>query len=106
MTVHPSAAQENKVIEAVKPKPSAYPKVQPMKAALYFENADGFGEWRIIIGTDATKKLRELAKGDRKKCAIVVKKIKYVACMPLLHELTAVIENFPTGIFLTKIRKG
>ncbi|KAI9462690.1 hypothetical protein HD554DRAFT_2175805 [Boletus coccyginus] len=78
MTEHPSAAQESKVIdsEAVKPKPSAYPKVQPMKAALYFENADGFGEWRIIIGTDATKKLRELAKGDRKKCAIVVKKIK------------------------------
>ncbi|KAI9462689.1 hypothetical protein HD554DRAFT_2288449 [Boletus coccyginus] len=75
-TVHPSAAQENKVIEAVKPKPSAHPKVQPMKAALYFENADDFGEWRIIIGTDATKKLRELAKGDRKKCVIVVKKIK------------------------------
>ena len=103
---HPSAPQETKVVEAVESKPSAYPKVQPMKAALYFENADGFGEWRIIIGTDATKKLRELANGDRKKCAIVVKKIKYVACLPLLCELIVVIGNFRMGIFRMKIRKG
>jgi len=104
--VHPSVAQGNEAIDAVEPKPSAYPNVQPMKAALYFENADGFGEWRIIIGTDATKKLRELANGDKKKCAIVVKKIKYIACVLLLRELTVVIGNFPTGIFLTTIRKG
>ena len=79
-TPRPSAPRESKVIQAAEVKPSAYPKVQPMKAALYFENAEGFGDWRIIINTDATKKLRELANGDRKKCAIVVKKIKYVAC--------------------------
>ncbi|KIJ60081.1 hypothetical protein HYDPIDRAFT_117541, partial [Hydnomerulius pinastri MD-312] len=60
-------------------KPSAYPMVQPMKAALYFDNAEGFGEWRILISTDATKKLRELTKSDRKKCAIVVKKIKQLS---------------------------
>ncbi|KAF8554534.1 hypothetical protein OG21DRAFT_1462307 [Imleria badia] len=78
-TVHPSGPQETKAVEAVEQKSSAYPKVQPMKAALYFENADGFGEWRIIIGTDATKKLRELANGDKKKCAIVVKKIKQLS---------------------------
>jgi len=77
-----------------------------MKAAIYLETADGFGEWRIIIGTDATKKLRELAKGDRKKCAIVVKKIKYVACMLVLGELTIVVGSFLMGAFLTKIRKG
>ncbi|KAF8139769.1 hypothetical protein EV363DRAFT_1310578 [Boletus edulis] len=77
--VHPSAPQETQVPEVVGQRPSAYPKVQPMKAALYFENADGFGEWRIIIGTDATRKLRELATGDRKKCAIVVKKIKQLS---------------------------
>jgi len=75
-TVHPSAPQAIKVVEAVKPKSSAYPNVQAMKPVLYFQNADGFGEWRIIIGTDATKKLRELANADRKKCVIVVKKIK------------------------------
>ena len=77
-----------------------------MKVALYFENADGFGEWRIIIGTDATKKLRELANGDKKKCLIVMRKIKYIACMLLLRKLTVVIGNFRTGIFLMKIRKG
>ena len=79
-TPRPSAPQETKLVEAAEAKPSAYPNVQPMKAALYFENAEGFGDWRIIISTNATKKLRELANGDRKKCAIVVKKIKYVAC--------------------------
>lgn len=77
-TVRPTVLQEAKVIEVIGPTQCPYPKVQPMKAALYFDNADGFGDWRIIIGTDATKKLRELANGDRKKCAIVVKKIKYV----------------------------
>lgn len=77
-----------------------------MKAALYFDNAEGFGEWRIIIGTNATKNLRELANSDRKKCSIVVKKIKYVACLPLLGQLTVVIDNFRTVTFLTKIRKG
>jgi len=104
--VHPFAAQDSKVIEAVEPKSSSYQKVQPMKVALYFENADGFGEWRIIIGTDATKKLRELANGDKKKCLIVMRKIKYIACMLLLRKLTVVIGNFRTGIFLMKIRKG
>ncbi|KAI6153131.1 hypothetical protein BKA82DRAFT_4349614 [Pisolithus tinctorius] len=57
-------------------RPSAYPTVQPMKAALYFDNADGFGEWRILIGTNATKKLREFRRNDGKKFKIVVKKIK------------------------------
>ena len=75
-----SAAQETKIVEAAEAKPSAYPETQPMKAALYFENAEGFGDWRIIISTGATKKLREFANSDRKKCVIVVKKIKYVAC--------------------------
>ncbi|KAI9566690.1 hypothetical protein HD554DRAFT_2315329 [Boletus coccyginus] len=78
-TVRPSVAQESKVIGAIKPKLSAYPKVQLMKAALCFENADRFGEWRIIIGTEATKKLRGLANGDRKKCITVVKKIKQLS---------------------------
>ncbi|KAI9567009.1 hypothetical protein HD554DRAFT_2039900 [Boletus coccyginus] len=78
-TVHPSAPQPTKVIEVVESKPSAYSKVQPIKPVLYFENADGFGEWRILIGTDATNKLRELANADRKKCVIVVKKIKQLS---------------------------
>ncbi|KAF8838026.1 hypothetical protein BDN67DRAFT_972122 [Paxillus ammoniavirescens] len=72
--------QDSKVTaEVMETTPSAYPMVQPMKAALYFDNAEGFGEWRILISTDATKKLRELTKSDRKKCAIVVKKIKQLS---------------------------
>ncbi|KAI9567008.1 P-loop containing nucleoside triphosphate hydrolase protein [Boletus coccyginus] len=69
MTVHLTSPQATKVIE----------DVNPMQAALYFENADSFGGWRIIIGTGATKKLRELANGDRKKCVIVMKKIKQLS---------------------------
>ncbi|KAF9242380.1 hypothetical protein BU15DRAFT_43965 [Melanogaster broomeanus] len=65
--------------EVMETKSSAYPMVQPMKAALYFDNADGFGEWRILIGTDAIKKLREFTNTDKKKCAIVVKKIKQLS---------------------------
>ena len=27
--------------------PTAYPLIQPMKAAFHFDSVDGFGEWRI-----------------------------------------------------------
>lgn len=74
----PAAASKENAIEVVESKQSVYSKVEPLKAALYFENADGFGEWRVIISTDATKKLQELAGGDRQKCVVVVKKIKCV----------------------------
>ncbi|KAI6022561.1 hypothetical protein EDC04DRAFT_334245 [Pisolithus marmoratus] len=47
-----------------------------MKGALYFDNADDFGEWRILIGTNAMKKLREFRRDDIKKFKIVYRKIK------------------------------
>ncbi|KAI6094209.1 hypothetical protein EDD16DRAFT_1733893, partial [Pisolithus croceorrhizus] len=50
--------------------------VQSMRASLYFGNADGFGDWRILIGTNATKKLREFRTNDTKKFKIVYKKLK------------------------------
>ncbi|KAF5377280.1 hypothetical protein D9615_006447 [Tricholomella constricta] len=56
--------------------PSAYPMVQPMKSALYFNNAEGFGEWRILISTRADGDLREARRKDRKRFAIIIKKIK------------------------------
>ncbi|KAG5646925.1 hypothetical protein DXG03_002001 [Asterophora parasitica] len=56
--------------------PSAYPMVQPMKSALHFNSADGFGEWRILISTRADGDLREARRKDRKRFAIIVKKIK------------------------------
>ena len=77
--------------------PAAFPMVQPMKAlvfnvefprvlaadhvfrALYFDSADGFGEWRILISTRADRDLREARRKDAKFFKIVVKKIKYVS---------------------------
>jgi hypothetical protein len=65
-------------IESPTNRPNAYPMVQPMKAALYFDHADGFGEWRILISTEAYKNLREFRRADEKIFKIIVKKIKYV----------------------------
>lgn len=76
--------QKTKPTKAATRRQSAYPKVQgwqPTKPLLYFKNADGFGDWHIFISTGATKKLQKLANNDRKKCVLVVKKIKYVACL-------------------------
>ncbi|OAX31996.1 hypothetical protein K503DRAFT_727462, partial [Rhizopogon vinicolor AM-OR11-026] len=53
--------------------------VQPMKAALYFDNADGFGEWRILISTEAYRNLREYRRADVKIFKIIVKKIKQLS---------------------------
>jgi hypothetical protein len=65
-------------VESPTTRPKAYQMVQPMKAALYFENADGFGEWRILISTEAYKNLRELRKSEKKTFKIIVGKIKSV----------------------------
>jgi hypothetical protein len=56
--------------------PSAYPMVQPMKAALYFDSAEGFGEWRILMSTKAEKSLREARRHDANVFKIIIKKIK------------------------------
>ncbi|EGN93944.1 hypothetical protein SERLA73DRAFT_78326 [Serpula lacrymans var. lacrymans S7.3] len=55
---------------------SAHPYVQPLKAALYFENATGFGEWQIWVSSRANGDLREARRQDRKSFAIIIKKIK------------------------------
>ncbi|KAF9642477.1 hypothetical protein BDM02DRAFT_3193153 [Thelephora ganbajun] len=49
---------------------------QPIKATLYFENVEGFGEWRILLSTKAQKYLREASRGNGAMFKIVVKKIK------------------------------
>ena len=56
--------------------PGALPPVLPMKAALYFDSADGFGEWRILISTRAERDLRQARKRDAKMFGIYAKKIK------------------------------
>ncbi|KAJ3777202.1 hypothetical protein FB446DRAFT_718464 [Lentinula raphanica] len=56
--------------------PSAFPKVQPMKAALHFDSVDGFGEWPIYIGQNADADLRIKHRRDKTSFDIIVKKIK------------------------------
>jgi hypothetical protein len=47
-------------------------------SALYFESAEGFGEWRILISTRADRDLRDARRRDKKFFTIIVKKIKWV----------------------------
>jgi hypothetical protein len=72
------ADSSDQTIEAPKEIPAAYPQVQPMKAALYFDNADGFGQWRILISGRADRNLREARKKDTNLFRITLKKIKYL----------------------------
>jgi hypothetical protein len=50
--------------------------IQPIKAALYFENVEGFGEWRILLSTEAQRYLRGARRSDGVMFEIIVKKIK------------------------------
>ena len=56
----------------------AYPMVQPMNTALYFDSVKSFGDWRVIISSRADKMLRKTRKADKKTFEIVIKKIRYV----------------------------
>ncbi|RXW13065.1 hypothetical protein EST38_g12789 [Candolleomyces aberdarensis] len=55
--------------------PEAYPSIQPMAPALYFESASVFGEWRILISSRIDRYLREIRRSDSKLLKIVIKKI-------------------------------
>jgi len=48
-----------------------------MKAALYFDDIEGFGEWSIMLSTRAQKDLREVRRADGAVFRIVMKKIKW-----------------------------
>jgi hypothetical protein len=67
------SAQDNAITEEV---PVAYPQVQPMKAALYFDSVEGFGQWQILISGRAYRNLREAKKKDKNLFRITLKKIK------------------------------
>lgn len=71
------ADSSDQTVKAPEEIPAAYPQVQPMKAALYFDNADGFGQWRILISGRADRNLREARKKDTNLFRITLKKIKY-----------------------------
>jgi antitoxin component HigA of HigAB toxin-antitoxin module len=73
----PQANPSDEAIEMPEEVPAAYPQVQPMKAALYFDSAEGFGQWRILISGRANRNLREMRKKDANLFHITLKKIKY-----------------------------
>lgn len=54
----------------------AFPMIQPMKASLYFDGVEGFGEWPIHLSTRALKDLRDVKRSDGAVFQIVMKKIK------------------------------
>lgn len=55
---------------------SAYPNVMPLKAALYFDSADGFGAWTIWMSQKAYKDLRSMNRRNTKLFRIIVNKIQ------------------------------
>ena len=52
----------------------AFPAVQPLRAALHFDSAAGFGPWRVLVGQGA---ITDLRRADTSIKHIFVKKIKY-----------------------------
>lgn len=73
--------------------PSAYPFVQPMKAAFHFDSVEGFGEWRILVSTRADRNLRDAKNRDQKLFGIILKKIKYQHALIPCHALTSDIQG-------------
>jgi hypothetical protein len=55
----------------------AFPMIQLMKTALYFDDVEGFGEWSIMLSTRAQKDLREVKCADGGVFRIVMKKIMW-----------------------------
>lgn len=54
----------------------AFPIVQSIRSALYFDSVRGFGEWRILISPRAQKMLRKARRADKRIFEIMIKKIK------------------------------
>lgn len=54
----------------------AFPTIQPMKAALYFDDVQGFGEWSILLSTRGQKDFRDYKRADGAIFRIIMKKIK------------------------------
>ncbi|KAJ1305435.1 hypothetical protein OPQ81_000445 [Rhizoctonia solani] len=56
-------------------KPGAFPHIQPLAAAKYFDEGSGLGAWCIIISGRAVNDLRQMRKGDGHVFSMVEKKI-------------------------------
>ena len=58
------------------PLDPAFPMVQLMKAALYFDNIEELGEWSILLSTRTQNNLRDIRRADFEMFRILMKKIK------------------------------
>ncbi|PPQ78819.1 hypothetical protein CVT25_010688 [Psilocybe cyanescens] len=54
----------------------AFPMIQPMKSALYFDSPEGFGKWSILVSSSADRDLRQHRRKAKASFDIIVKKIK------------------------------
>ena len=103
-------ANTDEGIETVEEIPAAYPQVQPMRAALYFDSAEGFGQWRILVSGRADRNLREARKKDTNLFRITLKKIKYpivfLVGLRILSNAIFHVENYRMAISLTTIKSG
>ncbi|KAI6094857.1 hypothetical protein EDD16DRAFT_1502638 [Pisolithus croceorrhizus] len=75
-----------------------------MRVSLYFGNADGFGDWRILIGTNATKKLREFRTSDTKKFKTVYKKLKELSSGQFSNENQNRLDGTHSGVPIFEAR--
>ena len=73
----PSPEVETVPVAPDQPAGPAFPMIQPMKASLYFEDIEEFGEWAILLSTRALKDLRDVKRSDGAMFRIVMKKIRY-----------------------------
>lgn len=79
--------------------PSIYPQVQPLRAAFYIGEVQGFGKWRIVVSNNATKHLRELRRRDLAKTKHVLRKLRLVIAV----QLNLVINYNPKGALQGRI---
>ena len=62
-----------------------------MRAALYFDDIEGFGEWPILLSTRAQKYLRDVGRDNNTMFGIVMKKIEWVST---LHSIVMTAADF------------
>lgn len=82
VVVHTTAVPESAAVAApLSPQQEEVTHGIPMKAALYLDGVDGFGEWRVQISSKAEKHLRSAKRADSKLFNIIMKKIKYATSL-------------------------
>ena len=72
-----SPTTKKAVVDPGQSQNSAFPTIQSMKTALYFDEIEGFGEWSILLSTRAQKDLRDTKRADGATFRIVMRKIKW-----------------------------